>query len=462
MTQIRHISTSTIQPTIENDHLARRIQLTPCDLQLIRIYYNQKGLLFHKPADQEQSNNLVQHLKASLSRTLNIFYPLAGRLAPIENEDNNTTCFFINCNGAGAQFVHATADCVKVADILDPLCIPDEIVYHLFPLNAVRNYEGISKPLLAAQVTQLVDGIFIGCSINHAVVDGTSFWHFFNTWSEISRAGSNNISQPPPFFGRQFFDSVIDLPVQLPFSYGEITRKHVRRSSESLQRVLFHFSKQKVAELKSKANAEIGINNISSLQALMAHLWRAATRSRHLNPDQEVIYRVMVGLRQRLKPPLPEEYLGNAVKAVLVKSTAGELLHHGLGWAALQINEQIASLTADEARKSLDEWVKTPIFVSNISNISTSSALLTGSSPRFNVFGNDFGWGRPLAVRSGAADKTNGRLTVFPGAEEGSIDVEACLFPEALQAMKDDKEFMEVVLHQGWSIDFEGPGKNKS
>ncbi|KAL6273688.1 hypothetical protein ACE6H2_024380 [Prunus campanulata] len=81
-------------------------------------------------------------------------------------------------------------------------------------------------------------------------------------------------------------------------------------------------------------------------------------------------------------------------------------------------NLSIASLTAEEARKSLEEWVKTPIFVSNISNISTSSALLTGSSPRFNVFGNDFGSGRPLAVLSGAADKTNGRLTMFPGVEE--------------------------------------------
>ena len=59
----------------------------------------------------------------------------------------------------------------------------------------------------------------------------------------------------------------------------------------------------------------------------------------------------------------------------------------------------------------------------------TSNALITGSSPRFKVYGNDFGWGRPIAVRSGAGNKFDGRLTVFPWVEEGSMDFEACLSP---------------------------------
>ena len=34
---------------------------------------------------------------------------------------------------------------------------------------------------------------------------------------------------------------------------------------------------------------------------------------------------------------------------------------------------------------------------------------------------------------------------MFPGIEEGSMDFEACLSPETLQAMADDKEFMEAL-----------------
>ena len=61
------------------------------------------------------------------------------------------------------------------------------------------------------------------------------------------------------------------------------------------------------------------------------------------------------------------------------------------------------------------------------------------------MYGNDFGWGRPIAVRSGVGNKFDGKLTVFPGVEEGSMDFEACLSPETLQAMMDDAEFMEAL-----------------
>lgn len=148
-------------------------------------------------------------------------------------------------------------------------------------------------------------------------------------------------SQPPPIFDRQLLDGLFHLPIPIPFSHSGISDKVARPISlNSLQRV-FHFSKEKIAHLKSKANAEMGTNNISSLQALMAHHWRAITRCGHLNPDQVISYRVAVGLRQKLKAPLPKEYLGNALQGVSVKSTACELLQHGLGWAALHITRRL-------------------------------------------------------------------------------------------------------------------------
>ncbi|KAM1803736.1 hypothetical protein ACFX12_029688 [Malus domestica] len=181
MTPIRHISTSTIRPTNDDDDELnhRSIGLAPWDLRLIQIDYIHKGLLFKKSAETEESNSLIDHLKSTLARTLNIFYPLAGRLALTKNVNDNTGSFFIDCNGDGAEFVHAAADGVKVVDILESVYLADDIVNHLFSMMEAWKYEGVTKPLLAVQVTELVDGIFIGCSINHMVVDGTSLWHFF-------------------------------------------------------------------------------------------------------------------------------------------------------------------------------------------------------------------------------------------------------------------------------------------
>ncbi|KAL6224842.1 hypothetical protein ACLB2K_003697 [Fragaria x ananassa] len=88
--------------------------------------------------------SLVQHLLSSLSQALDIFYPLAGHLAVTGNEDNSTTCVFVDCNNTGVEFFHAAADCVRVADLLDSVYVPDDILFRLFPMNGVWNFEGIS------------------------------------------------------------------------------------------------------------------------------------------------------------------------------------------------------------------------------------------------------------------------------------------------------------------------------
>ena len=284
---------------------------------------------------------------------------------------------------------------------------------------------------------------FIGCTLNHCVVDGSPFWHFFNTWSEISRG--NNIdptSQSPPIFQRCYFDGIIDFPLHIPFHQNEISDE--RSFPTPLKQIFFHFSKEKIAQLKAKANAEMGTTPISSLQAVMGHLWQAVVCSRHYKDSQEVHYHLLVGVRQRIQPPLPAEYEGNAVLYGNLTTTVDNLLEHGLGWVAWQINKTIASQTAEEVKKYIEDWVNSPkIF--KFSAVTSTNAMITGSSPRFNVYGNDFGWGSPIAVRSGVGNKYDGKFTVFPGIEEGSMDFEACLSPETLQAMADDKEFMEAL-----------------
>ncbi|KAM4080131.1 hypothetical protein ACB094_09G168400 [Castanea mollissima] len=430
MTHIRFISTSSIRALATPNESTRRIELTPWDLQLLLVDPIQKGLLFFKLAPSREKElkggSVIDHLKTSLSRTLDIFYPLAGRLGMVENNDDRTISFFLDCNNLGAQFVHAVVDDLTVADILNPVYVPD-IVNSFFLMNGVLNYQGISKPLLGVQVTELVDGIFIGCTINHCAVDGSSFWHFFNTWSEISRGNIINPTSQlfPPIFQRCFFSGIINFPIHIPVHPNEISDE---RSFPTLKQRVFHFSKKKIAQLKAKANAEMGTTTISSLQAVLGHLWRAVVRSRHYSDNQEVHYGVLVGVRQRIQPPLPAEYVGNAVLFGNVTTTVDNLLEHGLGWLAWQINKVIASQTAEEMKNGV-----------------TSNALITGSSPRFNVYGNDFGWGRPITVRSGLGNKSDGKLTVFPGAEERSIDFEACLSFETLQTMADDEEFMEAL-----------------
>ncbi|GAY45209.1 hypothetical protein CUMW_087800 [Citrus unshiu] len=442
------ISKSTVCAAIHKEPNLR-IDLTPWDLKLIQFDTIQKGLLFRKPPNDNtdtSSVNLIHHLKTSLARTLDYFPALASRLATIEHhDDSNTISVYINCNNAGAEFVHATADGVSVADIISPVYVPNEIVYSFFPLNGVTNCQCISeaKPLLGVQVTELVDGIFIACTINHSVVDGTSFWHFFNSWSEISR-GSDCISKLP-VLERGVLSESEYFPIRLPLWSIEPSGTHT--PPPNLRQRVFHFTRENIAKLKAKANAEIGsTNKISSLQAILSQIWRSFTRNRSLDPDEEVLFVLGIGVRQRLQPPLPPENFGNAAQGEFVSMKARYQLEQGLGNVALKMNKFIAAYTDETIKNFLESWGKNPEILTWDSLPMKNNACFASSSPRFNFYGNDFGWGRPMAVRSGPANKADGKITLFAGVEEGSVDVEACFLPETLQGVEEGNVDIEACF----------------
>ncbi|CAN1192105.1 Uncharacterized acetyltransferase At3g50280 [Linum perenne] len=183
-----------------------------------------------------------------------------------------------------------------------------------------------------------------------------------------------------------------------------------------LKERVFHFSRQKLDDLKAQANAATnGDNKISSLQSLMSHLWRAMIRNgkKHPDPEAEVAFVVQVGFRSRLKPRFPDDYFGNAVMTWPIALKVKVLQEEGLGHVAAEINK---------------------------------GGMALSGSPRFDVYGNDFGWGPPAAVRSGAGNKFDDKVTVYPGAEGGgSMDVEICLSPETAERLGSDREFMAAV-----------------
>lgn len=418
------------------------IHLTPWDLKMISVGYIQKGILFSKPCSPESINSIVECLKSSFYSTLNHFFPLAGRLNVTRHESTPPSfSVSISCNGEGAEFIHALANEVTISDIVNSTYVPP-VLRLFFPLNGARNIEGQSLPLLSAQVTELKDGgIFIGCSFNHMVVDGFSFWHFMNSWSEVSRTGSDSITLPPSL--ERWFIHSCTPPIRLPFQQPQDLIKNTY-SPPPLEECALHFSAQVAAKLKAKANKEMQTNKISSLQALLAHVWRSVTRARGLKPDQPTGYFLAMGNRSRLDPPLPPAYMGNSLQiADAVRTLAGELVGGSLGWAANLLNEAVASMTHDKIVEFLDSWPKCPSFA-GLGQF-TPCDLFTGSSPRFDVYGNDFGWGKPIAVRSGGANKFDGKITVYPGPEKGSIALEICLLPHVLKGLMEDSEFMEVV-----------------
>ncbi|KAG7633900.1 Transferase [Arabidopsis suecica] len=441
MADVTFISSSIVRPQIINQEGREKIHLTPFDLNLLYVDYTQRGLLFPKP---DPETHFISRLRTSLSSALDIYFPFAGRLNKVENHEDETVSFYINCDGSGAKFIHAVSDSVSVSDLLRPDGSVPDFFRIFYPMNGVKSIDGLSEPLLALQVTEMRDGVFIGFGYNHMVADGASIWNFFRTWSKICSNGQRENLQPLALKG--WFVDGMDFPIHIPVSDTE-TSPPSRELSPTFKERVFHFTKRNISDLKAKVNGEIGLRDhkVSSLQAVSAHMWRSIIRHSGLNQEEKTRCFVAVDLRQRLNPRLDKECFGHVIyNSVVTTTTVGELHDQGLGWAFLQINNMLRSLTNEDYRIYAENWVRNmKIQKSGLGSKMTRDSVIVSSSPRFEVYDNDFGWGKPIAVRAGPSNSISGKLVFFRGIEEGCIDVHAFLLPDVLVKLLADVEFLE-------------------
>lgn len=439
------------------------LKLSVSDLPMLSCHYIQKGCLFPRPPSHLPTDSLLSLLKTALSHTLSLFPPLAGRL----NTDSHGYVY-ITSNDAGADFVHAIANHIHVRDILSPVHVPDS-VKQFFSLDGTVSYDGHFKPILAVQVTELADGVFIGCSVNHAVTDGTSFWNFFNSFAESCRGGVKRISCRPDFSRESALISTAVL--RFPDGAPRVTFS----LDAPLRERIFSFSRESILKLKTKVNSGNGNpivdesfdvielmgkrsndslkgnfgllakpTEISSFQSLCALLWRAVTRARKFPASKTTTFRMAVNCRHRLEPKLDPYYFGNAIQSIPTYATAGEVTRRDLRWSAEQLNKNVVAHDDDKVRRVVEDWERDPRCFP-LGNF--DGAMITmGSSPRFPMYDNNFGWGRPVAVQSGRANKFDGKISAFPGREGGgSVDLEVILAPETMAGLESDTEFMQYV-----------------
>ncbi|KAJ9560745.1 hypothetical protein OSB04_005905 [Centaurea solstitialis] len=447
---LKIISDSFIKPRIISQESNKPIYLSPWDLPWFSLNYIQEGLLFRSPENQDFSiATFLEDLKDSLSVTLTHFHPLAARLATVKRQNPPSLTAFSNLeNSPGARFIHATVG-LRVSDIIEPTDVP-LIVHSFFDHHQAIAHDGHELSLLTCQTTELLDGIFIGVSVNHMVADGTSFWHFFNSWSEVFRSKTQNghfapVSRPPIL--ERWVPEGSDPIIKLPFTdNNELFDRHKR---PFLRERIFRFSSDSLSKLKSKANSEGNTTKISTLQALSAVVWRCVTRARRLPENQETGCKFAVNNRSRVSPPVPEAYFGNMVSIVRGTATVGQLMGHGVGWAALRLHQALVKHDDNAIKGFVDSWLKNP-FVVKMGEYVDPNTIQMGSSPRFDMYGIEFGLGKGVAVLSGYANKFDGKVSVFPGRNGGgSMDLEVCLLPENMAAFECDEELLSVVIGEG-------------
>lgn len=465
------------------------LKLSVSDLPMLSCHYIQKGILLSTPPYSFEE--LIHTLKNSLSIALSHFPPLAGRLTT-----DSDGYIYITSNDSGVDFIHSKAKHLTLNTIISPSLIDVHPCFkEFFAYDMPVSYSGHQIPLAALQVTELADGVFIGFTVNHSVTDGTSFWHFFNTFAAITKSigvgAAVKISKLPDFTR----DTIFNSPAVLPIPAGGPTVTF--DVDEPLRERIFHFSRESILKLKHKTNGNSnGISNsngngisyngladpteitgkesndgwkivnfnghvngngtvngtvksnvrneISSFQSLSAQLWRSVTRARKLELTKTSTFRMAVNCRHRLNPKMEPFYFGNAIQSIPTAASVNDILSNDLKFIAGLLHQNVVAHDDVTVRRGVEDWENNPRLFP-LGNF--DGAMITmGSSPRFPMYDNDFGWGIPLAIRSGKSNKFDGKISAFPGREgNGSVDLEVVLKPETMFGLENDVEFMQYV-----------------
>ncbi|KAG6432377.1 hypothetical protein SASPL_103953 [Salvia splendens] len=400
-----------------SDAAEQRLPLTYFDM--LWLYFHPIERLFfykHPCSAADLTETIAPHLLSSLSQTLRHYLPLAGNLFhPLDSGMPDLRYFsgdlvavtFAESNGDPADFDYLSGNQPREADD-----------FHLFvpklPESVTDSESGCRKfPLLAIQVTHFPEiGIVIGVTNHHVAGDASSIVGFLKAWSSTAKLGGE-AEFAPPFYDR----SVLKDPTgrreiywnqMQSLKFGEskpggILPTNKVRATFILQKTDIEKLKKVVMEREPDSNSI----HISSFTVTIAYFWSCVDRSTAEAGEEEIgdedaeFFGFAVDARSRTDPPQPAAYFGNCVGFVVAESRHGVIRgEEGFQAAAKVVGEVIRDKVnkKGELLSDADEWLV------KFAPVLRSRAFGVAGSPKFDVYGVDFGWGKAVKYEAVSID----------------------------------------------------------
>ncbi|KAK7333587.1 hypothetical protein VNO80_30363 [Phaseolus coccineus] len=369
---------------------------------------DQIGFLGHVPNifiyKAKHTENPIEKMRNSLSKTLVHYYPVAGRLRLTKGDRME-----VDCNAKGVTLIEAQST-KSFADYGD--FSPSDSTEELVPkVDYTQPMEEI--PPLLLQVTRFHggEGLALGVLISHPMTDATGIIRLVNNWAKVAR-GEELLPSEIPFLDRRG----LILPPQHSSPDVKLPEwKPVPRTPQMEQKkrsaLLLKLTSSQVERLKKKANekdSKEGVRPYTSFEVVAAHIWRSAAKARESGDNHPTFVRFSVNFRSRLNPPLPQNYFGNALaKGVTPKCYEGDIISNPLGFSAEKIREAAHAVTDEFIRSQLKAslgqgqqdhiraFFKGQGHLMNVPYAGNHNILLT-SLTTMPVYEADFGWGKPI------------------------------------------------------------------
>ncbi|XP_050206876.1 stemmadenine O-acetyltransferase-like [Mercurialis annua] len=399
--KFKFIQRETIRPSSPTPENRKILNLSLLDQLLPNTY---TPLLLFYPAndgDHLDRHEKLEKLKKSLSDTLTHFYPFAGRL-----KDNTS----IDCNDQGAEFIEARID-FPLSEFFRNPDIP--MLNCLLPA-AAENPEAAAGNLLIVQATFFdCSGLAVGICISHKMTDAATLSTFTECWSATAHTGSSRTVTPPMFMGSSIFPH---MDISIPHNQIDLKLKNYRS-----RRLVFTGSK--ISALRAKLASETALEP-TRVEAVAGLLWKtalAAVRSR-LGCSRTSIWALMINMRTRLAPPLPENSAGNCVGYIAPKMIDEDHCALELKQLIYKIRKEMEGFSKNYAKKLQGEGASQEICGSykefgELAMRNEVEFYICTSWCRFRLYDTDFGWGKPAWVSTTTGMMSN--VIVFMDTRDG-------------------------------------------
>lgn len=200
-----------------------------------------------------------------------------------------------------------------------------------------------------------------------------------------------------------------------------------------------HFSAENIAKLKAQASAGA---RYSTVQCVLAHLWRCLTRARGLDGRDATALLIGVDGRARMSPRVPDGYTGNVVLWARPTATARELVVMPLRHAAELIRRAVARVDDAYYRSFIDfacsgaveeEWL---VPTADAADTVLSPNVEVNSWVRLPFYDLDLGGGRPSLFMPSYVPVEGVVFLVASFAGGGSVEAYVSLFRRDMDAFR--------------------------
>ncbi|KAH7521765.1 stemmadenine O-acetyltransferase [Ziziphus jujuba] len=419
--KVEIIHRETLKPSSPTPYNLKNFKLCLID-QLAPTMYVPLILFYpHVNNGVDEAEKKTQLLKKTLSETLTLFYPLAGR---IKTHDS------IVCNDEGVEFFKAQAN-FPLSKILEK---PNTYFLRKFLAAEPESIQARTGALLLVQVTFFqCGGMAIGISSSHKIGDASTLSAFLKSWTSMAVFGSEHGLVPE-------FNAAELLPPSDDFQPLEKIPGKCRTSR-------FVFYPKKIASLKENSSSE-SVKNPSRIEAVSSILWKSVAQASRSNNGfmKTCVFAQTVNIRARTSPPLSENLAGNffgIIPAKLDENENGD----DLKVLVAKLRKGIEEVKEFFGKKGLDvERVKQAMLKCGemIRNEEMVDNYNCSSWFRFPLYEVDFGWGKPIWVSMSGMTFKN-FIFLLPTRDGDGIEAWLSLTDEDMDLVETDQELLDFA-----------------